>query len=189
MPEELDLSELLHNPGMRVPTDVDVPCTPELEVDCTSPVTGRLVFTNTGNVLVIQGEATVNMKSRCPRCLTEVQSQLVFEVDEEFTVEHDQVMGRADDEAGAPDPGLADLFTAGHLLDLTELLRQSIVLSEGTEPLCRDDCAGLCPQCGANRNEAPCDCAPPVDSPFAALAGLYEGESPAGGEETTADRT
>lgn len=174
MPSRVDLSELLHTPGMRVPLDVDVPCTPELEMDCASPVKGRVVFTNTGNLLVIQGKVNVTVRSECPRCLQPVESRVDAVVDEEFTVEESRVTGRADDDEGFQDPSLGAMWESGFMLNLTELLRQSLVLSMVSEPLCREDCLGICPQCGANRNEASCDCEPPLDSPFAALAGLMK---------------
>jgi len=176
MPIEVDLSEVLHNPGARHPLEVDVPCTPELELDCTAPVTGRVVFTNTGNLLVIQGRVETKLRTECPRCITPVVSRVEAEVDEEFTVEHDQVKGRADDEEGFVDPTLASLWEGGHLLNLTELMRQSIVLSQPPEPLCREDCRGLCPHCGTNLNEETCECEEPSDSPFAALASLLPGD-------------
>ncbi|HEY3413484.1 MAG TPA: DUF177 domain-containing protein [Armatimonadota bacterium] len=174
MPVQLDLSELLHTPGMRVPCDVDVPCDSDLELDCEGSVPGRLVFTNTGNLLVVQGSVTVTLKTQCPRCLAETAQPREVPVDDEFTVYEDHVTGRADDDEGFADPALTALWQEGHILNLTELVRQSIVLEFPVEPLCREDCKGLCPVCGCNRNEKECDCAPPVVSPFAVLAGLYK---------------
>lgn len=174
MPVQLDLSEILHTHGMRLPADVNVPCTPELELDCVKPVTGRLVFTNTGNLLVIQGNVSATLRTTCPRCLSDVVSTTEAPVDEEFTITDDEVTGRADDESGMADPATAALWQGGTVLNLTELVRQSVVLAVPLEPLCREDCKGLCPQCGANRNEKDCACEPSVESPFAALAGLYK---------------
>ena len=48
-------------------------------------------------------------------------------------------------------------------IDLGPLVRDAIVLELPMAPLCRDDCAGLCPQCGANRNEGDCSCVAPRD--------------------------
>ncbi len=65
-----------------------------------------------------------------------------------------------------------------NMLDLTELLRQNILLSMPIKPLCSDECKGLCPTCGRNLNEGPCNC--PSDSggsAFAALAALLEDTS------------
>lgn len=70
----------------------------------------------------------------------------------------------------------------GSELDLGAFLHEMVALALPVKPLCREDCAGLCPHCGADLNQDPCECAGvPADSPFAALAalrkGLDEGES------------
>lgn len=179
MPTQLDLSEVLHTPGMRVPFDVDMACTPEMELDCASAVTGRLVFTNTINLLVVQGNIRASLRTECPRCLTTVVSHVEAEVDEEYTVEHGQVTGHAEDDDGVADPAVKALWTAGHLLNLSELARQSLVVASPSAPLCREECRGLCPHCGRNLNEEACDCEEAPESPFAALADLL----PGGGEE------
>jgi uncharacterized protein len=70
----------------------------------------------------------------------------------------------------------------GTELDLSAFLHEIVALALPVKPLCREDCAGLCPRCGADLNNDPCECAEvPADSPFAALAalrkGMNEGES------------
>jgi uncharacterized protein len=54
-------------------------------------------------------------------------------------------------------------------VDLGPLVRDAIVLELPMAPLCRDDCAGLCPVCGANRNEGDCGCVAPRDPRWANL--------------------
>ena len=46
----------------------------------------------------------------------------------------------------------------GEYIDLTETIRETLILSEPMRVLCRPDCKGLCPQCGANLNDGPCSC-------------------------------
>ena len=54
--------------------------------------------------------------------------------------------------------------------DLTPEIRDAVLLALPSNPLCRDDCAGLCPRCGASLENGPCDCAEPDDAnPFAQL--------------------
>lgn len=60
----------------------------------------------------------------------------------------------------------------GETVDLEPLIREQFVLAVPFAPLCREDCLGLCPQCGADRNHAPCSCEKPVDPRFSALQGL-----------------
>ena len=64
----------------------------------------------------------------------------------------------------------------GSELDLGAFLHEIVSLELPVKPLCREDCAGLCPRCGADLNNDPCECAEvPADSPFAALAALRTG--------------
>ena len=69
-----------------------------------------------------------------------------------------------------PDQRLLD----GHQIDLTGPAREALLLEMPMRLLCRKDCPGLCPVCGANLNATPCDCrkAAPKANPFAALSEL-----------------
>ena len=57
-------------------------------------------------------------------------------------------------------------------VDLTEDMREAIILAFPSSPVCSSDCKGLCPQCGTNKNTNECDCKPPDDVRWAALDGL-----------------
>ncbi len=57
-------------------------------------------------------------------------------------------------------------------VDLTEDMREAIILAFPSYPVCSSVCKGLCPQCGANKNEGECQCKPPDDHRWAALDGL-----------------
>jgi uncharacterized protein len=60
----------------------------------------------------------------------------------------------------------------GDKIDLEPLFREQFVLSVPFAPLCREDCKGLCPQCGIDRNTGTCSCEKPIDPRLAALKGL-----------------
>lgn len=60
----------------------------------------------------------------------------------------------------------------GEFVDLEPLIREQFVLAIPYAPLCREDCLGLCAQCGADKNTSPCNCAKPVDPRFAGLQSL-----------------
>jgi uncharacterized protein len=62
----------------------------------------------------------------------------------------------AEQEIGDDDIGVS--FYQDDEIDLGELLREQFYLALPMKPLCREDCQGLCPVCGTNRNTAPCDC-------------------------------
>jgi uncharacterized protein len=73
-------------------------------------------------------------------------------------------------ELGAED---LDVFPYdGERVDLEPLIREQLVLAVPYAPLCREDCRGLCPQCGIDRNVATCTCEKPIDPRFEALKGL-----------------
>jgi len=60
----------------------------------------------------------------------------------------------------------------GEHVDLEPVIREQLVLAVPYAPLCREDCKGLCPQCGVDRNVGTCACEKPLDPRFAALRGL-----------------
>ena len=95
----------------------------------------------------------------CRRCAEPVSGDLVLEVRERFG---DQ---RAGDEP--PDDELYPIVD--DFVDLGPLARDAIVLELPMAPLCRDDCAGLCAVCGADRNEGECGCVAPRDPRWANL--------------------
>ena len=66
-----------------------------------------------------------------------------------------------------------DVATPGEIIDLTESIREDIILSLPQKILCKDECAGVCVQCGQNLNEKQCSCTKPeADNPFSALDSL-----------------
>jgi uncharacterized protein len=60
----------------------------------------------------------------------------------------------------------------GEKIDLEPVFREQFVLAVPFAPLCREDCKGLCPQCGIDRNSGTCSCEKPIDPRLAALKGL-----------------
>ena len=63
---------------------------------------------------------------------------------------------------------------AGTEIELMDLVKDAVVLDLPMRFLCKEDCKGLCPKCGANRNEHPCNCLEgDDDNPFAALRDLF----------------
>src|SRR5579884_814806 len=64
-----------------------------------------------------------------------------------------------------------------HQLDLTEAIRQNILVSLPMVPICGEDCAGLCPQCGKDLNSGLCECKPEIDTRFSVLEQLLRNGS------------
>jgi uncharacterized protein len=171
---KLDLTELARTIGMRAVQDIDEPCPADMDVECTSNVTGRIQLSNTGSVLVVNGEIRADVKLQCSRCLEDFSTPLQGAVDEQFRLEKtaDASLVLPLDEEDV-DSGLV----RGNLLDVSELIRQNLLLDLPIKPLCRPDCAGLCPTCGENLNVRKCACPPAeIESPFKVLADLLEEE-------------
>jgi uncharacterized metal-binding protein YceD (DUF177 family) len=112
----------------------------------------------------------------CGRCVGTVR----LEIDEKLLVTFmpKSEMPADDDAATAEDgPEVAtedlDLFPFdGERIDLEPLFREQFVLAIPFAPLCREDCKGLCPQCGIDRNTGTCTCAKPIDPRLEPLKGL-----------------
>ena len=131
--------------------------------------TVRLVRTNRG--LLAYADLDAVARDACSRCLRPVETPVHVAFEEEFLPSVDVLTGQLLPRAEEED----DLFRIDdhHHLDLTEAVRQALVMHQPMRPLCRPDCAGLCSRCGADLNQGPCDCPEePVDDRWAALRGL-----------------
>jgi uncharacterized protein len=106
----------------------------------------------------VAGTVTAPWRGVCRRCAEPVAGELRIRVRERYA---DRPIASAADEEIYPldDDGI----------DLAPLVRDSVVLELPAAPLCREDCAGLCPQCGANLNEGACGCVAPRDPRWANL--------------------
>jgi len=119
-------------------------------VQCAGPIHYRLHAVVVSDELLVDGTLDTPLRLHCRRC------DCVF--------------------AGALDP-LAyhydqSVVSAPEYVDLTDDIREAIILAFPSYPICDPACKGLCPQCGANWNETTCDCKPPADNRWAALGGL-----------------
>lgn len=132
---------------------------------------GTATLLRTDRGLLVRVEATATAQERCSRCLAEVQCPVHIDFEEEYVPVIDANTG-----ARVRVRGEGDLFRIGadFVLDLREGLRQYFLMAEPLKPLCREDCAGLCPTCGANRNEGACGCAEEGDERWAGLGALRE---------------
>lgn len=108
-----------------------------------SPVELDLRLESVVEGVLVTGTATVEVRGECVRCLGEVSGQLEVDIQELFVYPGVE-----------PDDDLASRLQ-GDLIDLEPLLRDEVVLDLPFQPLCRDNCLGLCLECGANLNENP----------------------------------
>jgi uncharacterized protein len=152
--------ELLRSPGSV--RDVAVTLTAD-DVGVEDPrVSGEVVValaaTSSVDGIVVHGTASTPWRGQCRRCLRDIAGVAVADVEEIYQV----------------DPRLDDAVAiVGDQIDLAPVVREYVLLELPEAPLCRDDCAGICPQCGADRNESPCACDTSVaDLRWSALEGL-----------------
>jgi len=119
------------------------------------PLVGQIEMVRTADGILVKGELTTAVELPCDRCLEPFTQKVGFKIEEEF---HPTI----DMSTGAQLPYDYDeeemRIDEHHILDLTELMRQSIFLALPMHPVCRVDCLGLCARCGQNLNEGPCDC-------------------------------
>jgi len=138
------------------------------------PLTWAVDVTNTGDALLVQGVVKGTGTTACARCLEDVVYQIEGQVEGFFLLnEETQAPDDMDDDE-------FDVLPESHEIDLVPLLTAAVLMDVEDVPLCKDDCLGLCPQCGANLNEGPCACGadPALEefareaNPFSALANL-----------------
>ncbi|UCC59537.1 MAG: DUF177 domain-containing protein [Dehalococcoidia bacterium] len=133
-------------------------------------VQGRVQLLRTNRSILVSGKIGTTTKEVCSRCLEEFDLPLTLDIEEEYYVKRDPTTG-----AMLSVPSESGTFTIDedNILDLNEAVRQYILLTQPMKPICRENCAGLCSQCGRNLNEQSCDCKPIItDSPWAPLQAL-----------------
>ncbi len=140
--------------------------------DVTGPFTGAVRFLKTTETVLARLQAELDVRQDCARCLEPFDARIEVVSEEEFRPTIDISSGRVFRDTGEDE---ALIITEQHILDLSEIVRQAIILALPVTPLCREDCAGLCPICGANRNEEQCDCEDAdVDPRWEALSALLK---------------
>lgn len=165
----LKVADLIDSPGasravdlvLPVPADFDVPL-----VTVREPLRLTGVVESVVDGLLVRGALEADAAASCARCLEPVEDHVRAEFAELFT----DPLSLEPEERDAQDGGYE--ITDAHI-DLDALLRDALAPALPAKPLCREDCAGLCAQCGVNRNETDCDCVDETtDARWAALEGL-----------------
>ena len=124
-------------------------------VEAISPLTGPVKLNRTNRGILADAELATDVRLECSRCLEEVVVPIRTHITEEFYPTVDLRSGLLIER---PEGGTGFMLNESHELDLTEPVRQSVLLELPMKPLCRADCAGLCVQCGQNLNEGGCGC-------------------------------
>ena len=161
----LDLKDILEVPG----TEKSFSC--ELNQDLLSfpfvetflsPVMAEGTVRNTAGVLSLSADVHMQMQCVCDRCLRQFERDLIMPVSAVLS-------DRMEDEDDA------DVFPVEEQgVSPDEIAATCVLLDMDSKCLCRDDCRGLCPDCGADLNEGPCTCAKPIDPRLAVLEQLLD---------------
>lgn len=156
----LNVADLVERPGasrevdlgLAVPDDFDMPLASVYE-----PVRLVGVIESVVDGLLVRGALRATLGLSCARCLQPVSRDVHIDAVELYM---DPAQLDDDDEEVEPGYELADGY-----LHLGALLRDGLSAAIPYRPLCREDCLGLCADCGADRNETPCDCAEQATDP------------------------
>lgn len=119
------------------------------------PIRGDLEVELHGEQVSVRGRLAAIARQECVSCL--VEFDLPLEAAIVILAERTGTSDRREQELLERDEYM--LFHDGRRLDLRTQAREALLLELPISPRCREDCKGLCPKCGANRNEGPCLCA------------------------------
>ena len=114
-----------------------------IEVPPTSPIELDLRLESVVEGVLVTGTADVAVVGQCSRCLEPIEDSMQIDIQELFVY--------ANSEAEEEEAHRLE----GELIDLEPVVRDAVVLDLPFQPLCQEDCAGLCHECGANLNDDP----------------------------------
>jgi uncharacterized protein len=125
-----------------------------------------------GDHYLVDGRGSADGRLSCGRCLKPVN----WRMDAPFSLEYALAESAPlDSEVALDDRDLDVAYLEEPALDLEELALEQVMLELPIRVVCAEDCAGLCPSCGADRNlEGACNCKPETDPRWAALEALVE---------------
>jgi uncharacterized protein len=173
----LDTRELGRRPGSQREVSRTVPAPADLGIEVLrvlegSPVELDLRLESVMEGVLVTGSARAELSGECVRCLEPISEEIEARFQELFVYAEHQTPHDEDDEVSTLE---------GDLLDLEPLLRDAVVLALPFQPLCMDDCPGLCPDCGARLADDPDHThEAAIDPRWATLARLTNDDDPQG---------
>ena len=128
------------------------------------PVSFSGTYMLADETVIVRGIARAVIESPCARCLKPTETKVEAEFDEAFIRDMGEEREADDDQ----------YMYSGHVLELDEAVRTALLLEMPSRVLCKEDCLGLCDQCGADLNINACSCQKDLTrrNPFSALASL-----------------
>jgi len=107
----------------------------------------------------LRGEVEASLGMECGRCLGHFSLPIDLDLDV-FFLPHRAQEREEEDEVRVSDHDVVVSYYEHDQIDLGESIREQLLLELPMKRLCREDCRGLCPRCGINRNQSPCACVP-----------------------------
>ena len=139
-------------------------------VKLTAPATVNGKIRLAGNEVFVNGHVDTRAQVECDRCLKPIE----LPVNADFELEY--ITGSEYESSGVAELTEAEMSVGvfdGDAIDVDEIVKEQILLAVPTRMLCREDCKGICPQCGTDRNTGECNCeTKEIDPRWAALKNL-----------------
>ncbi|MSO14993.1 MAG: hypothetical protein CK521_05860 [Acidimicrobium sp.] len=162
--------ELLRRPGTTKDIDVAVAVL-DFEFDdariVDTPVDISVHLESLSTGIHVSGTAHATWAGGCRRCLGPLVERMRVDLDEMY-------------QKGTYDPDAYEI--ENDQINLLPMIREGILLAVPLSPLCREDCPGFCPQCGADLSETPCGCVPSASDPrwsaLENLKGVFPDDTP-----------
>lgn len=167
---EIDAIDLIHKIGSqrtvsRTATSAQPVGDPEFAVKPGDDIEVEASLESVDEGIYVTGSARADVHAECSRCLDPVEERLDVRFDELFT--YPEKVPVELEEEDVP-------VLEGDVIDLGPLVHDAFAMAAPYQPLCREDCPGLCPQCGKRMEEDPDHEHVVYDPRFAALAGLLD---------------
>ena len=152
----------VYNPDDLNPVDERV------KLSAPAAVSGKIRLA--GNEVFVNGHVETRTQVECDRCLKPVE----IPVEADFELEY--ITGAEYESTGVAELTEAEMSVSvfdGKAIDVDEIVKEQILLAVPTRMLCREDCKGICPECGIDRNTGECSCVTnDIDPRWAALKNL-----------------
>jgi uncharacterized protein len=136
----------------------------------TEPATVRGKVRLSGNEVFVNGHIDTRAQVECDRCLQQIELPVSADFVLEYITGSDYASSNM---AELTEDAMAVSVFDGQAIDVDEIVKEQIVLAVPTRVLCREDCKGICPECGIDKNTGECQCVTDdIDPRWAALKNL-----------------
>ena len=115
-----------------------------MDSKCVAPIEGEVTFSNTGNFIVARGKFHTTVELTCSRCLKSCTMEVELPIEEELPITALAMEAPVEEEEEELPEDAKEPFFEENIFNLTELLRQNILVAVPIKPLCDENCKGLC---------------------------------------------